>query len=33
MIVSLWLDLHEFGRDFDTAAPPHDHYRTDSACK
>ncbi len=24
MIVSLWLGLREFGRDFDSAAPPHD---------
>ncbi len=33
MIVSLRLGLWEFGRDFDTAAPPHDHYCTDTGSK
>ncbi len=31
MIVSLWLGLWEFGQDFDTVTPAHDHYSADSA--
>ncbi len=33
MIVILRLGLREFGRDFDTEAPPHNHYRTESGSK
>ncbi len=33
MIVSLRLGLREFGWDFDTMAPPHDHYCKDSGFK
>ncbi len=33
MIVILWLGLREFGWDFDTTAPPYNHYHTDSGSK
>ncbi len=33
MIVSLWSGLWEFGWDFDTMAPPHNHFCTDSGSK
>ncbi len=31
--LSLWLVLQEFGQDFDTATPAHDHYCADSGSK
>ncbi len=33
MIVILQLGLREFRWDFDTVAPPHDHYCADSGSK